>query len=198
MKLLKTGTLIITISLSVTLNDIVKQASAQPYCGSDENFEKPASTTRTLKLEKFGIAVKIPSNYRAMKKQDGSVEILHPNTFKRLQCLAQGGQGHGGYYSKRIQLVKDDLTMNLRKQALKYADESINTSGEFKPEVKNIFSYKNHDISGYVVASKSGYSVFFLGTIPNSSKLLKVSAVCDCQVKTKDITSLLDRISLLN
>lgn len=165
---------------------------AQTICEPDGNYEPPSSTYKTIKLEDFGISVDIPDNYRAMKRQDGSVQILHPDDYQWIQCLVNGGSGGGGYYSETIQLVKDDLTLNLREQAIELLGDSLN------PQENQILDYKNNRLLGYIVTSISGYSVSFLGTVPGQSQLLQVTASCDCEVEVENVTEVLNRIRVLN
>lgn len=72
-------------------------AQTGQVCESDGNFEAASETHRIVELPEFGIQIKIPSNYRTMKRQDGSVEILHPDDFEHIQCVARGGLGAHGY-----------------------------------------------------------------------------------------------------
>ena len=73
-----------------------------------------AETTRKLKLEKFGIELTIPSNYRAMLLNNGDVQIVDPGTYKMIHCRAKGAKVLGrGYYSTVIRKVEkpDNLTL---------------------------------------------------------------------------------------
>ena len=171
---------------------------AQTLCQSDGEYELPSSTYRTVKLETIGISVDIPENYRAMKKQDGLVEILHPDDYEWIQCLVNGGEGGHGYYSESIHLVDDDLTMNLKEQAINLSGYSIDRNGNRRPIDSMVLTYRKNGISGYIVASSIGYSVSFLGTIPGQSKLLQVNASCDCHVEIEDLIQVLDKIKPLN
>ncbi|HBL11782.1 MAG TPA: hypothetical protein DD379_10290 [Cyanobacteria bacterium UBA11162] len=168
-----------------------QSTSAQTICEPDGNYEPPSSAYKTIELENFGISVDIPDNYRAMKRQDGSVEILHPDDYQWIQCIVNGGSGGGGYYSETIRLVEDDMTLNLREQAIELLGDSLN------PNANQILTYENNGISGYIVTYISDYSVSFLGIIPGQSKLLEVTASCDCQVEVQDVTEVLNRIRVL-
>ncbi|MEC4805506.1 MAG: hypothetical protein SAJ12_05565 [Jaaginema sp. PMC 1079.18] len=174
------------------------RAIAQPVCSVDGDFEPRSSTTRTLTLREWGIAVKIPENYRSMKLQNGSVMILHPDDFQMIQCIAQGGRGGHGFYSETIQLVPDDLTIDLQEQARWTMGFGTNAQGDRVPVSERIIPYQKGNISGYVVTSQSGYAVSFLGTIPNNSQLLQVSAACDCEVGIESVIDLLEGMTVLN
>jgi hypothetical protein len=189
---------IIALSSTIWGGFISPSAIAQPDCSVDGNYEPTASTTRTLALREWGIAVEIPENYRSMKLQNGAVMILHPDDFEMIQCIAQGGWGGHGFYSETIELVEDDLTMDLREQAMWMMGYGTNAQGDRYPITERIIPYQKGRISGYIVTSQSGYAVSFLGTIPNTSRLLQVSASCDCEVDTESVTDLLESMTLLN
>lgn len=176
----------------------VGQAQSGQLCETDGNYEPAAETTRTVELPDFGISVEIPENYRAMKLQDGSVQILHPDDFEWLQCIARGGTGAHGYYSETIEQVEPDPSMSLREQAIWSVGYAINPDGRRRPAVGDVTPYQQNGLNGYVVSSMSGYGVAFLGTSPNSDQLLRVSASCDCEVEADAVTELLSGIKPLN
>lgn len=171
-------------------------AHAQPgrICNRDGDYEPRSTTTRTVELQDFGIAVAIPDNYRAMRQQNGSVSILHPDDFEWIQCLARGGDGGGGFYSEQLSQVPRNLAMSLRDQAMWTAGYSVNRDGTRTPSATSVTPYQQNGLNGYIVTSEVGYSVTFLGTTPNSNQLLQVSASCDCEVDVEALTDLLSRI----
>lgn len=173
-------------------------AQEPEYCSTDGDFEPPAETLRTVALPDFGIAVEIPSNYRTMKRQDGIVEILHPDDFEMLQCIAQGGLGASGYYSETIQLVEPDPSITLREQAIWSVGYGFDANGRRIPAYSQITEYNQNSLSGYIVQSISGYSVTFLGTYPGGSKLLDVTAGCDCDVDMQAVIDVLSNITALD
>ncbi|WP_206070985.1 hypothetical protein [Nodosilinea sp. P-1105] len=167
-------------------------------CPDDGEFEPASETLRTVELPDFGIAVAIPSNYRTMKRQDGSISILHPDDFALLQCVAQGGYGARGYYHESIQLVSPDPAMSLRDQAIWSVGYQFDAAGRRIPAYSQIRAYNHNGISGYLVESISGYGVTFLGTYPGSNQLLEVSAACDCPVEMQDVETLLSHLTVLD
>lgn len=166
-------------------------AQPQQICDSSGAVVPAAETTRSVELANFGIQVTIPSNYRTMLFQDGRVEILHPDDFQFLQCLAQGGAGGRGYYSETIRWVDPEPNQTLREQA------RWSLGGDREPYATEIMAYEADGISGYVSWTPGGYAVTFLGTVPGFDRILEVSANCDCEVAVEDVTSLLDRIEVL-
>jgi hypothetical protein len=167
-------------------------------CATDGEFEPASETLRTVELPDFGLAVAIPSNYRAMKRQDGSVSILHPDDFAVLQCIAQGGYGASGYYSETIQLVTPDPALSLRDQAIWSVGYQMDAGDRRLPAYSQVRDYSQNGFSGYLVESLSGYGVTFLGTYPGSSQLLEVSAACDCPVEMQDVETLLSNLTMLD
>jgi len=172
------------------------QAQAK-LCSSEGNYEPRSPTSQTVRLPDFGLEVDIPSNYRAMRRQDGQVEILHPDDFAMLRCIASGGYGGHGYYSESIELVERDRTLSLKDQAIGAIGYSNYTAGNRQPIAVNVSSYNRGGLSGYIVISDTNYAVVFTGTLPGRSQLLQVSAVCDCDVEIEDVTRLLSKIRLI-
>jgi hypothetical protein len=167
-------------------------------CDTDGDYEPASETLRTLELRDFGIAVGIPSNYRAMKLQNGDVDILHPDDYEMLQCVARGGAGARGYYSETIRLVAPDPTMSLRDQAIWAVGYGVEADGSRVPAYTQIIEYNQNGLSGYVVESLSEYGATFLGTYPGGQKLLEVTAGCDCPVEIEDVTRLLSNVTPLD
>ena len=184
----------VRLSPALLLNPVQAQPRA---CSSDGNYEPRSSTFRTVTLPDFGIEVDIPSNYRTMRRENGQVEILHPDDFAMLQCIAQGGHGGHGYYGESIALVNPDPSMSLRDQAMGSMGYSTDKNGNRKPFATKVLSYDKGDLSGYVATSYVGYAVVFMGTLPGRNQILEVTAFCDCDVSVEDLTNLLANIRLI-
>jgi hypothetical protein len=167
------------------------------FCSSDGTYEPPSATFRNVNLHEFGIKVEIPNNYKAMKRSNNSVQILHPDDFEMFQCIAKGGRGGGGYYSQTIKTVNRDSSKTLRDQAKWSAGYSIDQQGNRTPTANQILEYRKYPLSGYIVTSELGYGVIFLGKVQGKKEILEVSVGCDCPVKINDLTSLLSRIKPL-
>ena len=165
-------------------------------CSTDGNYEPPSSTSRTIQLPDFGIEVDIPSNYRTMRRENGQVEILHPDDFAMLQCIAKGGYGGHGYYGESIELVKPNRSMSLKDQTMRSMGYSTDAQGNRKP-IAEVSNYDEGDFSGYIATSEIGYAVIFMGKIPGRSQLLQVTVFCDCEVSVEDLTNLLGNIRLM-
>lgn len=162
-------------------------AQAQPgqVCEGDGEFEPPSDTTRVVELQQFDVSVMIPENYRVMGMQDGSVQILHPDTFERIQCVQNGGIGAGGYYQESLQSIAPVATMTVREQL---------TSMLYNPDAIAITPYEQNGLDGYIAYNQGDYSALFLGTIPGSDQLLRVLVACDCEIRLESLTELLAEI----
>ncbi len=173
--------------------------AAQPICGTEGEPEPAAETLRTVELPQFDLAVQIPSNYRTMLLNNGTVQILHPQDFEFLRCIARGGRGGRGYYSESIRTVPRDSELSLREQASQIAggDFTIPTN-DGNPRVTEIAPYEQEDFSGYLIVSPTSYVVTFVGEYPQQpEQLLVVEASCDCEVDREALTDLLSRIERL-
>ncbi|MBE9099379.1 hypothetical protein [Vacuolonema iberomarrocanum] len=162
-------------------------AQAQPgqVCESDGDFEPPSDITRVVELSQFDISVTIPENYRIMERQDGSVQILHPDTFEWIQCVQNGGIGASGYYQETLQSIAPVATMTLREQI---------ASMLYDPDAIAITAYEQNGLDGYIAYNQGDYSALFLGTIPGSDQLLRVLVACDCEINLESLTELLAEI----
>lgn len=171
---------------------------SRPVCETDGDYEPPAETMRAVELPDLGVVVSIPENYRAMKLQSGAVQILHPDDFEWIQCLVRGGTGAHGYYSETIDTVPPESDQNLEEQAAWTVGYSYDEDGNREPGATEVIPHEENGFNGYIATSMTGYSVVFLGTMPESDELLRVSAGCDCEVETEAVTDLLSRIRPLD
>lgn len=171
----------------------ISQASPK-LCSTNEKYEPASKTYRTARLPELRIEVDIPSNYKTMKRRDGSVWILHRLDFEHLQCIAKGGGGGRGLYYEDIRLVGRDRSVTLKDQAIKLVGNRSERSGI------RLLKYQKNNISGYLIDVPS--PVFnhaaFVGTIKGwENKILQIDASCDCDTKLRDVQGLLNRIRVL-
>lgn len=188
-------------SLLLFVNSIYpEQTNARPkLCSDDGNYEPASSTYKTVALPEFGIEVDIPDNYRTMKRNDGSVEILHPNDFEVFECIARGGVGGGGYYSEVLELVDRDDSMSLREQAIWSVGYGYDAQENRIPLADKVIDYKQGNLSGYIAiqtTSRARNSAVFLGEVPGTEKILKIYPSCDCDTTVDDLKDLLSRVKL--
>jgi hypothetical protein len=69
-------------------------------CGKEPSLSKPATETREIRLDDYGLAFKIPANYRALKNNATTISIYNPSLYKYIQCLRQASDFHwdGSFY----------------------------------------------------------------------------------------------------
>lgn len=149
--------------------------------------EETSQTTRTIKLDKFGIKIEIPSNYKTMLRNDGSVSILHPYTFEVIRCkYAQG------IYDFYIQLLDNPKNLSLEQLA-----RSSKASGY---GVINTHKYNKNGIKAVVVdfTGGSGSYAYALFNVPGIDKVVSMSASCDCDVDKAGIVFYLDKTEYIN
>jgi hypothetical protein len=191
--------IIASSSLLFFVNSIFpEKIQAQPkLCSDDGNYEPASSTYKTVELPEFGIQVNIPDNYRTMKRNDGSVAIVHPDDFEHLQCMANGGLGGRGYYSEVIQLVDRDDSISLREQAMRTRGYDHDAQGNQILSSDNVLDYKQGDLSGYIAFTKNSPTfngAVFLGEVPGTEKVLEIYPSCDCDTTVDDLKDLLSRV----
>lgn len=173
--------LILTTLLSATLGVLIfspqsSQAQTERRCEFDGNFEPASETNRTVELPDFDMTIEIPSNYRTMKRQDGSVQIVHPDTFEFFQCTAQGGIGRGVAPFLIIKTETRDPSMSLREQAIR--GTGYNSQGRNDYYGTEVIDYQRSNLDGYIVPAV-GDAGFFLGYIPGQNQLLRISVIFD-------------------
>ncbi|WP_427162629.1 hypothetical protein ACQFX9_14400 [Aliinostoc sp. HNIBRCY26] len=102
MRLSKSSLLVIlalgAILIGTGYTSLISPASAQKkrtiHCNYP--FEEPSNVQRTLRLNKFGIIINIPANYRAMAAVDGSIHFTDNGTYQLLNCLKNNPGATGG------------------------------------------------------------------------------------------------------
>ncbi|UBF29759.1 hypothetical protein K9N68_36630 (plasmid) [Kovacikia minuta CCNUW1] len=162
-------------------------AIAQPgYC-PDPGPIPAAETTRELKLPQFGVTLTIPSNFRAILRNNGAVEIVNPGTYQVLTCVAQGGQALGrGYASIIVRSINNFKKLKLQQ----FVEQNTRLQRQISP-------YALGDQPGYLVQSRSDSIAQFWFKPVDRSDVVVISAGCDCRGMRDRLVSILDRSSLL-
>ncbi|MBD2233774.1 hypothetical protein [Phormidium tenue] len=161
-------------------------ATAQSgYC-ADPGPISAAETTRELELPQFGVTLTIPSNFRAILRNNGAVEIVNPGTYQVLTCVAQGGQALGrGYASIIVRSVNNSENLELQK----FVEQNTHFQGQISP-------YALDDQLGYLVQSRSDSSAQFWLQLVDRSDVVVISAGCSCRGMREHLISILDQSSL--
>jgi hypothetical protein len=173
-----TSSLLIWSAFSTTISQALPKK-----CVEDGTYEPASTTLRTVKIPEFGLEVSIPENFRTLKRQNGAVEILHPDDYAFITCIASGGEGLGhGYYSEYITAIESKTIDEVIVERV--ANEATATP------------YNQEPFSGYLITlsgiAREGTS--FIGTVGNSDRLFDISPSCDCDTDREDLTRLMARI----
>jgi hypothetical protein len=106
-------TLLSTIFLSCLITNLISfpvkaETSNLVNCGIEAEY--PSKLSRNIELKQFGVALKIPANYRVMGITDGSVSLVDNGTFKSLECFAKNPNAVGGSGYDSISIYKSSET----------------------------------------------------------------------------------------
>jgi hypothetical protein len=154
-------------------------------CGNTEAV-KPSKTTKTVNFKKFGIKIKIPSNYKTMARQDGSLSILDPGSFEAVRCKAPHG-----LYSFNLKLLPNPNNLSLAKLAR--SSYSSYNGGSMKT-----YNYNRQKMQALLVDFEEGYSAYGIFKVPGIKGVVEMNASCDCEVNKQDIISYLKVTELIN
>lgn len=161
----------------------VTTSVAQEKCGNTEPVEA-IKATRTVEFKKFGIRIKIPSNFRTILRNDGSVTILDPGSFEAVRCKAP----HGIYYFN-IKLLPNPKKLSL----VELAKTSYSTALGAPIKLHN---YKLKDTQALVIDSQGAYGAYGIFNVPRRG-VVEMSAGCDCEVDKTDIIKYLEVTELI-
>lgn len=179
--------ILLTILSIITYLDIFSlTVSAQPDLCNDQ-LEMASSSTRIFQLKDIGIELDIPANYRAIKKQDGSIEFVTAKEYEIIQAIKKGQCFSLEYYSMTIEAIdlKDELNLeNTLIQQYTYGKEIVQ-------------EYNSKILFGYIVTSREAgmieCPISFIGKIAGKQQLLKVVAGDgECPIKINQMTDFLD------
>lgn len=106
-------TILSTIFLSCLITHLISfpvkaETSNLINCGIEAEY--PSKLSRNIELKQFGVALKIPANYRVMGITDGSVSLVDNGTFKSLECFAKNPNAVGGSGYDSISIYKSSET----------------------------------------------------------------------------------------
>ena len=175
--LLTLTSLILLNTVAVDLPSKAQNKENFQSCNNLESLDaQPSKTTRTIELKKFGIKIKIPSNYRTMLLNDGSVSIVDPATFEAIRCKAQHG-----IYTFDIGFLKNPQNLSLEQLARsKYS--------MYEDGIIDIHNYNQNGIKARVIDFRNGGSgAYALFDIPDGDQVVEMSVGCDCTVDRRDV-----------
>ncbi|MBD2452228.1 hypothetical protein H6G76_35045 [Nostoc sp. FACHB-152] len=161
----------------------VTPSVAQEKCGNTEPVEA-SKTNKTVELKKIGIKIKIPSNFRTLLRNDGSISILDPGSFEAVRCKAP----HGLYYFN-IKLLPNPKKLSL----VELARTSYSTALGAPIKLHN---YRQKNTQALVIDAQGAYGAYGIFNVPRKGTV-EMSAVCDCEVDKKDIIRYLEVTELI-
>ncbi len=192
-KLIALSTAIALVSFCANVSDVLAQFRENPCARLlGLRHQEPAKTLRTVKLPTLGISIDIPSNYRIIQRQSGSIEIVSPEEFEFLQCIAKHGTRGllgGGRYAEWLKpLTQSEAMLKLEQD---------------RQSDRQIYPYNKGNLEGFISAnSRLDFGVSFVGRISDASTgqstgYFEVVVYCDCPVELSDLLDLLERIKPL-
>lgn len=79
----------IALAVFTPFTAAIAQPATQPTCPGEQNTAT-ATTTRMAEFPTLNTNVTIPSNFRTLLYNNGTIAILHPDDFNLIRCLALG------------------------------------------------------------------------------------------------------------
>ncbi|RUT04223.1 hypothetical protein DSM106972_044510 [Dulcicalothrix desertica PCC 7102] len=150
-------------------------------CGNTEAV-KPSKTSKTVRFPKFGIKVKIPSNYKTFPRKDGSISILDPGSYEAVRC-----QAPHGLYSFNIKLLPNSKNLSLQAFA----------KSAYEGQLKRVYDYNQNNIRALLIDSESGYSAYGIFKVRGVKGIVEMNASCDCDVSRTNIIDYLKVTELI-
>ena len=167
----------LSLILGLSLANIPTVEAQQEVC-QDPGPIRASEASREIELSQFGVKVKIPENFRAMARNDGSVWILDPGTYNIISCFARGGRGPGrGLFAYTFRVESDP-------QQLRGDD-----AGTYTLPDGSIATLLFEDM-GNISDALAWFRV------PEVEGVVVVSATCDCSITVEDIKSQLEGVTL--
>jgi len=194
-RLFNTQLIVALAGASISFLARLQPGIAQPeqYC-DDPGSIPSAETTRNLELDKFGVELTIPSNFRAMLLNNGNVKIVDPGTYELLSCIARGGEALGrGYAQTLVRSVENPNNLELRQLVEQKSREHEKISPyTFDGKQGYLVEYRSQEAGGIPDA----HAEFWLD-INDVPGAVVISKSCDCSGMSESLVSLLERSSLL-
>ncbi|WP_156119994.1 hypothetical protein [Leptolyngbya sp. KIOST-1] len=183
------------VLVALGLGGVPAIAQPESYC-DDPGSVAAADTTRELELKQFGVELAIPSNFRAMLLNSGTVKIVDPGTYELLVCIARGGEALGrGYAQTRVRTEENPDNLDLRQ----LVEQNIHENQDISP-------YSFDGQQGYLVTQASNdqpvgipdsYAALWIET-DEAHGAVVISRSCDCSGQRDRLLSLLERSTMLD
>lgn len=173
-------------STALALSFQIHPAQAQLSCPPSET-PPIATTTRKATFESFDVQVVIPSNYRAMLFNDGSIQVVDPWTFNNFACIAQGlPAARAEYNTQEFRLIHNPNDLTPADFAEIPIASEVTASSRHSVNDIDIFIQRPNSPAAYEY-------VYAWLQLPESDKILRVSL----EGNTADLLELLNRCTFL-
>jgi hypothetical protein len=176
---------LISLLSSIVITNINPVIAQQELC-RDVGFVEPSYTYRTLELPQFGINIDIPENYRAIAKNDGSIEILDAGNFELRSCIARGGKfvlPRGGTGGLTIRLVKNPKKLSV-----------VTLVQREKQPYDEYYRYNLNGVEVIILYSPHFIRAWFSPPRINGVVVMEIGS--DVELSPEDIVTELDRTKL--
>lgn len=175
------------LALVVIGPPLMPPIQSQPLCPNTDD-RTPLPTTRQVELKQFGIRVTIPSNFRTILRNGGTVSIAAPGDFNLLTCIAEGmpAPKNNAIAMETIRLRPNPENLNL--QSFIQKDPTPNLSDSVESQTINGFDVLMRQ--GEAPGSELAYALFQVDGIQG---ILEVTAPSKIQ-----LLDLLKRIQLFS
>lgn len=184
--------LLFGLGLALTSSPTFTLAQASDACQNTEAVQ-PSDEMRRLNLEQFGVAVMIPANYRAILRNDGSVQIVDPGTYNLIRCEATGGDPLGrGFSDLVIRQVTPETARSLEDTVSRAVSPTGSRSGSMC-----ISPYPLDGQQGYLVQTMTERHAEYWVEPSVGSGITVFETSCDCSGMTDRMVDVLGRTDLL-
>jgi len=176
----------LNVAIAPTPAQVVAQAES-PCQNTDAVL--PSDDRRRLSLEQFGVSVMIPENYRAILRNDGSVQVVDPGTYNLIRCEAIGGNPLGRGFS--------DLVI---RQVMPAADQPLaaTVTEAVSPDRPRqsapcVSPYPLEGQQGYLVTTMTARHAEYWVNPETSEGITVFETSCDCSGMTDRLVDVLSR-----
>jgi hypothetical protein len=184
-KCLKNISLLLGLALILSTSLNISPSIAKTRCGNTDPVEA-SSATRTLKLDKFGIQIKIPTNYRSVLLNDGSVAVLDPGSYEAVRCAAP--HGFQGFY---IKLLPNNENLSLEE----IATTNYSSHNDSPIRLQNYTTFNS--TQALLIDFQGGLGSYGIFNVPGKG-VVEMSAGCDCDVTVQDVIPYLDTVEFID
>lgn len=156
-----------------------------------------ADTLRELELKQLGVAIMIPENYRAILRNDGSVQVVDPGTYNLIRCEIMGGNPLGRGFADLVirgEAVQPEQSLESTVREDRYSSWP---SSAADPPNQCISPYPLGEKRGYLVQSPTGRHAEYWIKPNIGSDITVIETSCDCPEMVERLITVLDRTTLL-